>query len=306
MTAQATKKLGQAEQDLESETYWLAADFSRGLYFKRLEYFNFGSFLHNVLIFNISRTDLTPGDLVKCLKAAPHVVRLDASRCSLEELPDTQVWRRQLHLKVVLLHHNSLTLWIDLERVCSAPELKWLTVFQNPIAGDPTIRSQILAQKPDILAVDYVVVTEPERLTWNDAYGALMGTFQARALDPDYLEEKKPGLSMKQQEEFLVRSALKEIQFIESFSKKRSPSRWAAWRGFCARRAIVEEKAKIVKAVLLIQSGAGAFCLRNLPEWLAGLRRLLWRRKMVEHVKEFLAEIDELDLLLDAKELDLF
>lgn len=59
-----------------------------GLYFKRLEYFNFGSVLHNVLIFNISRTsgapvrwlfspglmifrfprELTRGDLVKCLK----------------------------------------------------------------------------------------------------------------------------------------------------------------------------------------------------------------------------------------------
>ena len=31
-----------------------------GLYFKRLEYFNFGSVLHNVLIFNISRTSGAP------------------------------------------------------------------------------------------------------------------------------------------------------------------------------------------------------------------------------------------------------
>lgn len=33
-----------------------------------------------------------------------------------------------------------------------------------------------------------------------------------------------------------------------------------------------------------------------------GARRLLWRRRMVDNVKEFLAEIDEMDLLLDAKE----
>ena len=33
---------------------------TEGLYFKRLEYFNFGSLLHNVLIFNISRTPGAP------------------------------------------------------------------------------------------------------------------------------------------------------------------------------------------------------------------------------------------------------
>jgi len=285
LQAKNATNLGQGEQD----TYRLAANWSQGLFFKNWESLG-PSFLHHLLVLNISRTDLSSDDLVLCLKAAPHVVRLDASRCGLQSLPDAQVWRNQLFLKVLLLHQNSLTSWIDIEMACYAPDLIWLTVFQNPIAGDPTIRSQILAQKPDILAVDHGVVTEPERLGWNDVYAALMGRFQARPLDPDYLEQQKPGLTAKQQDDFIIKSALKEIHFIESFSKQRSPSRriQAVWRGCCSRRATVAKKTEIVQAVQRIQRGA---------------RQLLWRRKMVEHVKEFLAEIDELDLLLDAKEM---
>lgn len=66
----------------------------------------------------------------------------------------------------------------------NAQDLIWLTVFQNPIAGrhaleslsrwwrlcfagDPTIRSQILAHKPDILAVPVWDQGRPEGL-WRD------------------------------------------------------------------------------------------------------------------------------------------
>lgn len=38
-------------------------------------------------------------DLLRCLEAAPYLVRLDASQCGLDMLPDADVFRSQHFLK---------------------------------------------------------------------------------------------------------------------------------------------------------------------------------------------------------------
>eukprot|EP00439_Symbiodinium_sp_Y106_P072797 s2273_g13.t1 len=274
-----------------------AADFSRGL-FKQVSTVGLLQAMSNLLVLNVSRTPLRSAELETICTAAPGLIRIDASRCSLDELPHRSVFESLQNVKVALFHQNMIRRWQDVLSLCGCPALIWLTIFQNPVAGDPTIRSVVLAEKPSILAVDHRMVTEPERLgpEWDVVWSVLSRStrFGARLLDPDSLDLEVNGsrksLAFEQKDDFMIHLALQEIRVMEGHYKNASPARCiqAVWRGFHVRRSVEQHKVRMVQAVKALQRGA---------------RRLLWRKDMAEYVKEYLGEIDELDLLLDAKEM---
>ncbi|CAE6919705.1 unnamed protein product, partial [Symbiodinium sp. KB8] len=142
------------------------------------------------------------------------------------------------------------------------------------------------------------MVTEPERLgpEWDVVWSVLSRSarFGARLLDPDSLDLEVNGsrrsLAFEEKDDFMIRLALQEIRVMEGHHQNASPARCiqAVWRGFHMRRSVERHKVRMVQAVRALQRGA---------------RRLLWRKDMAEYVKEYLGEIDELDLLLDAKEM---
>jgi len=274
-----------------------AADFSRGL-FKQVSTVGLLQAMSNLLVLNVSRTPLRSAELETICTAAPGLIRIDASRCSLDELPHRSVFESLQNVKVALFHQNMIRRWQDVLSLCGCPALIWLTIFQNPVAGDPTIRSVVLAEKPSILAVDHRMVTEPERLgpEWDVVWSVLSRStrFGARLLDPDSLDLEVNGsrksLAFEQKDDFMIHLALQEIRVMEGHYQNASPARCiqAVWRGFHVRRSVEQHKVRMVQAVKALQRGA---------------RRLLWRKDMAEYVKEYLGEIDELDLLLDAKEM---
>lgn len=273
-----------------------AADFSRGL-FKQVSTAGLRA-MSKLLVLNVSRTPLRSADLETIFTAAPGLIRIDASRCSLDELPHRSVFESLHNIKVALFHQNMIRRWQDVLSLCGCPALIWLTIFQNPVAGDPTIRSVVLEEKPSILAVDHRMVTEPERLgpEWDVVWSVLSRSarFGARLLDPDSLDLEVNGsrrsLAFEEKDDFMIRLALQEIRVMEGHHQNASPARCiqAVWRGFHMRRSVERHKVRMVQAVRALQRGA---------------RRLLWRKDMAEYVKEYLGEIDELDLLLDAKEM---
>ncbi|CAE7721920.1 SHPRH [Symbiodinium sp. CCMP2592] len=274
-----------------------AADFSRGL-FKQVSTAGLLQAMSNLLVLNVSRTPLRSAELETICTAAPGLIRIDASRCSLDELPHRSVFESLHNVKVALFHQNMIRRWQDVLSLCGCPALIWLTIFQNPVAGDPTIRSVVLAEKPSILAVDHRMVTEPERLgpEWDVVWSVLSRStrFGARQLDPDSLDLEVNGsrrsLAFEQKDDFMIHLALQEIRVMEGHYQNASPARCiqAVWRGFHVRRSVEHHKVRMVRAAKALQRGA---------------RRLLWRKDMAEYVKEYLGEIDELDLLLDAKEM---
>ncbi|CAK0878025.1 unnamed protein product, partial [Prorocentrum cordatum] len=97
------------------------------------------------------------------LEANPLLEALDASRCGLASLPPAGAWAGLCRLALVALHQNELRQWGDAGGVLAAPELVWLTLFRNPIATHPEYRGFVVGSGPQLLAVDFQVVSDAER-----------------------------------------------------------------------------------------------------------------------------------------------
>ncbi|CAE7717131.1 unnamed protein product [Symbiodinium pilosum] len=314
MTLQAGQEGDDRFKPAPEVAFGKAADFSRGL-FKHVSAND--ALLRRILVLNVSRSPLKSDDLKMIFLAAPGLIRIDASRCSLEELPEADLFQSLRNLKA--RHEQQTEQQHDEDdfdnlttkaQECGIVQRDNMAVSATNTSrvacashasreGDPTVRSVVLAEKPSILAawalVDHRMVTEPERLgpEWDVVSAVLSRSrFGARLLDPDSLDLKVQGprrdVSFEEKDQFMVQLALQEIRFIENHYKSSSPTRCiqAVWRGFHVRQAVEQHKAQMVEAARKIQRGA---------------RRLLWRKHMAEYVKEYLGHIDELDLLLDAK-----
>ncbi|CAE7297630.1 RAD5, partial [Symbiodinium sp. KB8] len=83
-----------------------AADFSRGL-FKQVSTAGLRA-MSKLLVLNVSRTPLRSADLETIFTAAPGLIRIDASRCSLDELPHRSVFESLHNIKVALFHQNMI------------------------------------------------------------------------------------------------------------------------------------------------------------------------------------------------------
>ncbi|CAE8633353.1 unnamed protein product, partial [Polarella glacialis] len=112
-----------------------------------------------------------------------------------------------------------------------------------------------------------------------------------RATVDKVAQSLKPGQYMRaQDEEEVLLQARKSLGFLQQQSEYCSPACCiqANWRGHRDRKMAKHMKYWQLRAVKKMQQSA---------------RMLLWRRKMTAYVKEWLTEVDELDLLLDTREM---
>eukprot|EP00930_Biecheleria_cincta_P037896 TRINITY_DN26048_c0_g1_i1.p1 TRINITY_DN26048_c0_g1~~TRINITY_DN26048_c0_g1_i1.p1 ORF type:complete len:1528 (+),score=265.26 TRINITY_DN26048_c0_g1_i1:110-4693(+) len=254
-----------------------------------------------LLVLDVSETLLHVMDLTIILQTCPYLIKLNASGCGLQSVPKKSAFEHMNNLRVLNLHRNSLTRWAELESVCACPVLTWLTLYENPLAGQPQCRAFILERSPGILAIDFKLVTDLERLGSDRHQGPSPGLkgfrFQGAFVDPDTdinqyalwngrleVEEADPKVDQ------MVSRALKEIDYIKLQSVYSSPASCiqANWRGKLGRRYAESRKQVIMYVVTRVQQRA---------------RALIRKRRLNDYVKEYLTEVDELDLLLDAKEM---
>lgn len=151
------RSLVDAEEEYEPVQ---AVDWSRGQPRKLPPFTNY---LHLQVVV-LTRTRLIPTDLAAILITCTRARKLDVSQCGLSHTPAGAVWAQLKCLELLFIHRNLFICWDDVEHVLEAPALKWLTVFENPIASQLEFRRLVVGRVHGILAVDYWAVTDDERL----------------------------------------------------------------------------------------------------------------------------------------------
>lgn len=250
----------------------VALDLSMGL-------FNTSASFCHLLVLDISGQRLHSEQL-NFLTGCTKLEKLDASHCGLTTLP--QLWASLVSLVVLFLHHNHFKTWEDVESVLEAP-LEWLTFFMSPIACQSSFRSFVLQRKPDILAIDQWAVTDGERVpsAQSSARFAAGGESTLLSVSPP---------RRRSCEELLAES-------VEERRTLHRKSAWCSaavsiqvcWRGCQSRKRTAALRKARAQRIVHVQRVARAF---------------LWRQRMRAYTRDYLAEIDELDLLLSSKEIE--
>eukprot|EP00438_Fugacium_kawagutii_P008239 Skav226258 [mRNA] locus=scaffold2708:96071:110597:- [translate_table: standard] len=155
----------------------------------------------------------------------------------------------------------------DPNLVCNRPCLhKAIAALQVPVLRCWPVTC--LEELPDAQVWRNQLYLKAVKTAVSKAFHTAVST-RTLALDPDYLEEQKPGLSLRQQAHSEAVKPCDAMRFLREFSQE---------------EFLVQAALKATSCVFIGRDS----CTPNtvaLPPW-----------------EEFLAEIDELDLLLDAKE----
>eukprot|EP00931_Biecheleriopsis_adriatica_P087739 TRINITY_DN62167_c0_g1_i1.p1 TRINITY_DN62167_c0_g1~~TRINITY_DN62167_c0_g1_i1.p1 ORF type:complete len:1584 (+),score=373.87 TRINITY_DN62167_c0_g1_i1:97-4848(+) len=263
----------------------------------------------NLILLDVSRTPLLgSAELSHMLEASPKLTRLNASRCGLASLPPRKHFQAHEALQELFVHHNHLESLEDVANACSLPNLAWLTIFGNYVADLPGAVATAVENCPDLLAIDGRFLSDLDRLSheWQQSAGAVhllnprFASPQLNAQAPEgfaqksfrLAEERDPcdGLSMREKESAIVLDLRQELGWLQDKSQRCSPACCIQvnWRGYFCRKFTREMKARLLRAVSELQRAARFF---------------LWKRRTINYIKDYLQEVDELDLLLDAKEM---
>lgn len=248
-----------------------------------------GSGFNRLQVLSLARSALTTEHLGMVLAESRQLRKLDASQCRLVQTPAAELFAGLTYLAVLFLHKNQLARWDDLERAVQAPALAWLTAFENPIASQPEFRHFVIGQKPRIVAVDHWVVTDGEHL------GLTGGSHGPSHGSRFVVQNRQSVIDLKshlvvQTPRFLLMEAREELWALRHKSNRCSAACCiqTAYRASTSRRMVAGVKSAQLRALMMVQRRARTF---------------LWRRRMMSYLKDYLAEIDELDLLLSAKEM---
>eukprot|EP00929_Paragymnodinium_shiwhaense_P083829 TRINITY_DN44797_c0_g1_i4.p1 TRINITY_DN44797_c0_g1~~TRINITY_DN44797_c0_g1_i4.p1 ORF type:complete len:1628 (-),score=420.11 TRINITY_DN44797_c0_g1_i4:254-5137(-) len=255
--------------------------------------------LLRVLVMSGAKLTKPEEDFVTVLRAAPRLERLDASHLNLKYMPQVPEMAACESLRVLFLHYNKLRSWGDLLSAVAPPELLWVSVFHNPVACQPEYRSFLMKHKLSLLLVDHCIVTDSERMDAEPQRWGLSRSKVAVADEGDRFfscgEKTKFSTEVylqrsERSEEELIKEHNTSIRDVRQHSAYCSAvcclqSRWRAEKMRRNAKSLVQRRNA---AVLRIQKHA---------------QRYLWRRRMVDYTKDYLAEVDALDLLLDARDM---
>jgi len=292
----------------------------------------------------ISNTRIQTADLESILSQTPRLQKLDASRCGLTHVPPANVLEKLTRLSIIFFHRNLLTKWVDVERALTTPNLKWLTMFENPIASQPEFREVVLQHAPMILAVDYWAVSDGERIAkWScwkqlastraamptassqntfrvrevrktnsiftslktsatrnsvmsnmkDVVGKnlLMGSrFVPTSLNSVIIAAFDHPKKVHKNAHILLQDTDRQIEAVHKRSRTCSAALaiQTAWKTYHARCSIEDDHEQRMTVVVKIQRQARAW---------------LWKKRTGAYLRSYLNDIDELDLLLSAKEM---
>ncbi|CAE8589936.1 unnamed protein product, partial [Polarella glacialis] len=254
----------------------------------------------------LSGAPLQTRDLANVLQTAKSLIKLDISYCGIPSFPPAELWKSMLNLRLLIAHKNLLSKWADVERACVPPELEWLTMFDNPVTNQPEYRGLVLSWAPKIVAVDLRVVTDDERMEFDPALKPLheqsgcapwqppSGHFRRFASNAHgshlWFRDRPPPADLQLHPLGLMQEAWDELRVLRQRSEYCSAafSIQGAWRIFKARVERKTMKADNEKGALKLQKFA---------------RKFLWKRSIQAYVKDFLSEVEELDLLLSAREM---
>lgn len=265
----------------------LAADLSLGL-FRDLQAATplQGLGFQRLQVLSLAGAPLKTEHLEEVMTESKRLQKLDASHCCLAVAPSAAAFRGLTKLLTLFLHKNEMALWEDIDRAVQAPALQWFTAFENPIASQPEFRHFVIERRPYIQAVDHWVVTDGEHLGVRGHYQSRFA-IQSQESIVKFESHLHPA---NRSPEILLREAQQELWDLRHQSNRCSAAccLQTVFRGRKTRKATNEEQRIRLSAVMTVQRRARTF---------------LWRQRTHTYLKDYLAEINELDLLLSAKEM---
>jgi hypothetical protein len=305
--------------DRETDCSKFAADLSLG----RLEQLRVNHPLSScgfdhLLVLTVAGAPLQTAHLEEVMSVSLRLQKLDASNCSLAAVPSASAFKRLDELLHLFLHKNQLSVWDDIERAMQPPVLQWFTAFDNPIASQPEFRAFVIRENPSIRAVDYWAVTDAEPVEAAEYWAVTDAEPVEAALAKDFLEDGMiegnvglqgcPGSRFATQSQesilsirpHLLHETRSPFELIveandELWRLRHKCNRISAacciqsfWKGCSTRIAMTRRKARMLQAAITLQRCA---------------RSYIWRQRTVLYLQDYLAEINELDLLLNAKEM---
>jgi len=284
----ACQDLALAADCEEGDAPPVAADLSLGLFGQFVGRSLRWSGFDNLQVLILAGQRLAVSDLCAVLGEGRQLQKLDVAQCGLSSVPSSEIWASVQNLMVLLLHRNQIARWADMECVVQAPRLAWLTAFENPIASQPEFRRFVVEHNPDILAIDYTAITDDERIS-NGAKHAGNSRFLANCETSSVALRDRPK-RQPMTPASLLREARSEVRTLQHLSNHCSAACCIQtyWRMVVARRTVQTRREQWTRIITLIQRR---------------IRTFLWRVRMINYLKIYLAEIDELDLLLSAKEM---
>lgn len=277
------------EWDGDAETAEkFAADLSLGLFMQlRAARPLQGLGFDKLLVLTLSGSAMDTKHLEEVMLMSTKLRKLDASHCCLTAAPSATAFKGLAKLIVLFLHKNQLSIWEDIERVMQAPALQWFTAFENPIASQPEFRQFVIQQNPRIRAVGQCMVTDGEHTDFVQHSSASRFAIRSQesivCLNTHLLPEVRTPrelLTETQQELWLLQHRGNRVSAACCIQ---------SWFKACVKRHEVHEmQRRLLRAAICVQRHARTF---------------IWRQQMMEQLQEFLGEINELDLLLSAKEM---
>lgn len=269
--------------------------------------------LERLLVLSVAGTRLATQELATILARGTALRKLDASYCGLTSLPPTEAWAGMTRLAVLFLHRNQITRWEDLERAAAVPNLAWLTFFENPLSGQPELRGLAVQWAKKVLAVDFWVVTDDEKLGFRSGDQS-----RASSMTPSQAAGSRQVSATPEEAQVLGRFTARCEESLLPFRVKPPPSRLAPKE--LLQEAFSELLSVHVKAdrccgASVLQRAWKEYSMRLRNRRRAELqsrvtvaiqrciRKFLWRRHTLRYLKKYLAEIEEPELLLDTKEM---
>ncbi|OMJ73824.1 hypothetical protein SteCoe_27406 [Stentor coeruleus] len=90
--------------------------------------------------------------------------KLDLSTNLLSNIGSKELWETMPRLQVLYLHDNLLENWDTFTSLSFLPQIVHLTLFNNPCIHLPQYRKYMLSSLPGLLALDFHIATQEERL----------------------------------------------------------------------------------------------------------------------------------------------
>jgi len=284
-----------------------AADFSGGVWQslysgRRLD----ASLFAPLKLLTLAGTRLSCQDVSDVLGASPRLERLDLARCSLTQVPVASQWARMECLSQLFLHQNHLRSWSDITNPftprSNLTSIIWFTGFNNPISAQPEYRRVALQQNPKLLLVDYWVVTDDERLDLltGEDLGASAEAIRATERNRFFGFGKKTEFCTESYMETMYSPYDQRLRMLKNMREElwglRVQSNFcsaacflqARWKMLAGLKKLADRRQSHTKATTVIQ------------RW---VRARLWKQNMLTYTKNYLEEVDELDLLLTASEM---
>ena len=92
-----------------------------------------------------------------------HLAKIDLSNNAIASLPKKNIFQSMRNLKILYLHENQISEWDDMENLTGLPNIRHLTLFNNPCSQLSGYRHYMVNSIPTMQAFDLHIVTDEER-----------------------------------------------------------------------------------------------------------------------------------------------